>query len=312
VGADLGGTYLKLGALAPDGTIVHTDRVPTHRSGDRARFLDWLCDAIRSFCDELDDPVLGLGLGSPGLIDPVEGTALRITNIPGLDGVRLGPVLAERLGMTVVLENDVNAMAYGEFLYGAGAPCRNLVCLTLGTGVGGGLVLEGRLFRGSGFTAGEIGHVCVDPDGIRCPCGSHGCLERYVGEQAIVDQARWRLEAGIPSTIPDHLETGGRITGRAVAKAAEAGDRMARGILADAGRRLGLVLGGLMNVLAPDAFVVGGGVAGAGDLILEPARHEARLRVFADLRERLLVLPAALGNQAGIVGCASLAREAAG
>lgn len=312
LGADLGGTSLKLGAVAADGTIVRSTSVPTDRSGNRERFVEWLSGAIASFRDGTASPILALGVGSPGLIDPVAGVAIHVTNIPGLDGLPVGPLLAERLAMPVVLENDVNAMAYGEFLFGAGEPCRNLVCLTLGTGVGGGLVLDGRLYRGSGFTAGEVGHVCVEPDGVSCPCGSRGCLERYVGQEAIVGQARWCIEAGIPSSIPGYAEAEGDLTPKAVAAAARAGDALARRILADAGRKLGMVLGGLMNVLAPDAFVIGGGLAGAGDLILDPARHEARLRVFADLRDRLSVLPAALGNRAGIVGCAALAREAAG
>lgn len=312
LGADLGGTYLKLGAVAADGSIVRSVRVPTHRSGDRELFVDWLCGAIDSFRAEVGAPISGVGVGSPGLIDPVRGTAVRITNIPGLDGLPMGPLLAERLATPVVVENDVNAMAYGEFLYGAGQPCHNLVCLTLGTGVGGGLVLDGRLYRGSGFTAGEVGHVCVDPDGVSCPCGSRGCLERYVGQEAIVGAARWRIEAGIPSSMSEYAAAEGALTPKAIAAAAHDGDAVAREVLADAGRKLGIVLGGLMDVLAPDAFVIGGGLAGAGDLILEPARREARLRVFADLRDRLCVLPAALGNNAGIVGCAALAREAAG
>ncbi len=312
IGADLGGTYLKLGAVDAGGRIVARSRVRTDRSGDPAFFTDWLADALRTFASSLPEEPLGIGLGCPGLIDPEEGLCLRITNIPGVDGLPLGGLLADRLGMPVVVENDVNAMAYGEFVFGAGRPFRNVVCLTLGTGVGGGLVLDGRLYRGTGFTAGEIGHVCVDAEGIPCPCGSRGCLEQYVGIEGLVNQARWRIEAGLPTRIPEYVPEGGRITPRIIAQAARDGDGVAAEIFSDAGRKLGVVLAGLMHVLAPDAFVVGGGLTGAGDLILEPARREARLRVFTMLRERLRVLPAALGNDAGTVGVSLLLRERIG
>ncbi len=309
VGIDLGGTELKIGIIDERGTILYKDAFKTDVSQSGPRMVEYMAQCARTVTERaglaLKD-LTGIGIGSPGLLDPEKGQLKIVVNIPTLNDVYVAPEISRILGVPVYLDNDVNAMALGEMYYGAAKGYRDVICLTLGTGVGGGLIFEGALYRGASFTAGEIGHLSIDPDGLYCPCGNYGCLERYVGRDGIVTRAKSYLSKGMKSTIGDHLDNG-EITPRAISKAAEAGDALAIEVLAETGKILGIAMASLTNVLNPQVFVIGGGIANAGDLILEPARRELKKRAYTIPAQAVQVLQAKLRNDAGIVGSASLA-----
>jgi len=200
--------------------------------------------------------------------------------------------LQRRLGLKVNLDNDVNAMTLAEHKFGAGKGAANLVCLTLGTGVGGGIILNGELYRGSTMVAGEVGHIPINEKGPRCNCRGYACIERYVGNRYILSRARKILGKGI--------------TLRRIDKLAKKGNRKAIGIWADVGRKLGVMLTGVVNLLNPDKIIIGGGVSKAGELILKPLRQELKARAMKDPAAHVKIVRAKLGTDAGIIGASLL------
>ena len=289
LGLDLGGSQIK-GCVVEDDRVAGSASVDTDSADGPEAVLERVVALGRSLAAAHGDPE-AVGLGLPGHFD-AEGAGVLLPNLAG-DWVGrpiAGPVGAG-LGLTPALINDVRAMTLAELRLGAGRGARDLVCVALGTGVGGGVVIDGRLHLGLGH-AGEIGHVTVDPDGPLCGCGNRGCLDRVAAAAAIA------AEAGTPSVAD------------AVA-AARAGDARARAALASAGRQVGRALAAAVVLLWPERIVVGGGVARAGDLILDPLRAELRDRARVAPVDRIGVVPAELGAGAGAVGAALWAREAA-
>lgn len=309
VGIDLGGTELKIGIIDERGNILHKDSFKTDTAQPAKQIVEHMASCTRAVVKQAGlalAQISGVGIGSPGLLNPEKGQLKIVVNIPTLNDVFIAPELTRILGIPAFLDNDVNAMALAEMYYGAARGYRHVVCLTLGTGVGGGLIFEGKLYRGASFTAGEIGHMSIDPDGLHCPCGNYGCLERYVGRDGIVTRFKTFLNKGISSSISQFLEKG-EITPRSISRAAESNDALSLEVLTETGKILGIALASLANVLNPEVFVVGGGIANAGDLILEPSRHELKKRAYTIPAQAVKVLQAKLRNDAGIVGAASLA-----
>jgi glucokinase len=304
IGIDFGGTSIKSGLVA-DGIITHRGTPIDTRSHPGA---DALVDSIVSVIDELrgEEPsVLAVGVGAPGLVDSVNGIVHELTNVPGWESVALRGLLEQRTGLPVILENDANAMAYGEWKYGAAKNGNHVVCITLGTGVGGALILDGRLYRGAQLGAGEIGHMSIDFSG---PPGNHdnpGDLEVYVGNRQIGERAAERYRAaGQPKPVEE-------CTPYQLGRAAASGDPVAAQLWDDLGSELGTALASVVWLLNPDTIVIGGGVAAAGELIFDPVRRAIRRRTQKVIHENLRIVPAALGNDAGIIGNAALALEAA-
>lgn len=251
-------------------------------------------------------PVAGIGIGLPGIIDSVNGIVHGLTNVAGWNEVPLREIMRQRTGLVTTIENDANAMAYGEWKHGAAAGTRHAVCITLGTGVGGGLILDGRLYRGAQLAAGEIGHMSIDYKGLPGPYGNFGGLEEYVGNNQIAGRAvALYAAAGQPRTAA-------QCTPLELDKAARAGDAIARSLWDALGDELGAALASVVWILNPDAIVIGGGVAKAGDLLFEPITKSLKSRCSKVICEKLRIIPAALGNDAGIIGNAMLAQEAAG
>jgi glucokinase len=208
------------------------------------------------------------------------------------------------LHLPAFVDNDANVAALGEWVFGAGKGARHLVYITIGTGVGGAIILNGALWRGANFAAGELGHVPVNPDGPRCGCGGYGCVEMFVSGPAIAQRAKEFVRRGVKSALADIPSDD--ITAERVAVAAQQGDALARFILAEAGKYLGIALVGIVNLLNPERLIVGGGVAQAGEWLLEPARWELRRRALPTATETIQLVPAALGINAGILGAAAL------
>jgi glucokinase len=303
IGIDFGGTSIKSAVVEGARVLLHGPPINTqlHQSADS------LMDAIAHVIETLrtvHPSVAAVGVGLPGFVDSANGIVHSLTNVAGWSEVPLRSILTARTGLPAIIENDANAMAYGEWKYGAAVGARHAVCITLGTGVGGALILDGKLYRGATLAAGEIGHMSIDYRGIRGPYGNFGGLEEYVGNVQIAERAaKLYAQAGIEKTT-------NQCTPLALAESARAGDRIANEMWQTLGTEIGAALASVIWILNPDTIVIGGGVANAGDLLFDPIRREITARTIPVFNAHLRVLPATLGNEAGIIGNAALALDA--
>jgi len=307
IGVDIGGSSIKLGVVSPGGKIILRDSFLTVHG--REKLLKVLLGRIRGLKREAERrklKVAGVGVGAPGPIHIGKGLVYFFPNIPGWKNVPLKKLLERRLGLPVRLDNDANVMALAEFCYGAGRGATNLIALTLGTGVGGGLVINRKLFRGPRFSAAEIGHLAVNENGPRCSCGSHGCLETYVGSGYFIREVRRRLGAGRKSILRQWIRQKKILSPRLVAQAAKQGDRFSQEIWRETGEHLGTALAGLVNILNPDTIVLGGGIAQNRHLLFDAVTRTIRKKAFPIASRSVKVMPAALGVDAGVIGAASL------
>jgi glucokinase len=291
--------------LVQEGRIVRQgELIDTQQLGTPEAIVDALVKVIGDL-QAAAPGVSAVGIGLPGLVDSLNGVVHELTNVPGWVDVALRSLLAERTGLPVAIENDANAMAYGEFKHGAARDARHVVCITLGTGVGGALILDGKLFRGAQLGAGEIGHVSIDYRGQAGPYGNYGGLEEYVGNVQIGERAAMAYEAAGKKKPAEDC------TPAALAKAAAAHDEIALRLWNDIGTEIGCALTSVIYIINPDAIVIGGGIAKAGDVLFGPIRRAIVTRTPPVFHERLRIVPAALGNDAGIIGSSLLALEAA-
>lgn len=303
IGIDFGGTSIKLG-VCRGGELVATDKpIPTQSFNGPQALIGEMAERVAGLC-AAHPGIAAIGVGVPGLVDFERGYVHELTNVPGWKHVPLKSILGERTGLPVVVENDANAMCYAEWRHGAARGLRNVVALTMGTGIGGGLVLDGRLYRGSQCAAGEIGQTSIDFAGRAGHYGNLGALEKYTGNHQIAEHAvRRYAEAGQEREIED-------CTPKKIADAAEAGDDIARQIWDEVADWLGTGLSSIAWLLNPDAFVIGGGVAQAGELIFAPLKRKVQSMLSTVVWERLQILPARFSNEAGIIGNAALAADA--
>ena len=293
IGVDLGGTKILAGVADRTSTIVRSLERPTPVSS-----TDALLAELDAMVEELlDDSVAALGFGIPATIDQRRGLAITAPNLP-LEDLPIRDRMCERFNLPVGIDNDANAAALAEWAIGAGRGTTNMVMLTLGTGVGGGLILDGRPYRGSVGAAAELGHMVIEHDGPPCQgaCTGRGHLEALASGTAAGKAAR--------TVLGDHA------TARDLVSEARAGNAAARDALADVGRKLGSGIGSLVNIFDPELVVVGGGFGAAGDLVLEPAREVMRREALEPARDSVRVVPAKLGAEAGVVGAALVAFEA--
>jgi len=310
IGADLGGTNIRLALVDAEGGLSEPYRYPTPAKGEAAAIVETLAQGIRVLQHQARAHgirLAGCGLGVAGLVDGQAGLVYTAPNVAGFQNLPLKKLLEEKVDVPVTLENDANAAAFAEYWLGAGRGVSSLICLTLGTGIGSGIILEGKLLRGASGAAGEAGHMAVEADGERCGCGAQGCLEAYASATAILRDARAALARGEGTALRGPF--GGRpeaLTAKDVSDAARAGDPVARGILERAGRYLGVGLASLVNLLNPDLITLAGGLAAAGDLLLQPALAELERRAFAVLLCRTRVELSALADTAGMLGAAGL------
>lgn len=302
VGVDLGGTLIRAAVVSPTGDHGEPVRRPTPATAGPEAVLDAVAEAVLAATGGL--PPEGVAVGLPGPLDPVGGVVYEAPNLAGWEGFPVAERLRRRLGCQVAIQNDANLAGYAEWTRGAGRGTRNFVFVTVSTGVGGGLVLDGELYSGAAGTAGEIGHTPVSPDGPACAQGHVGCLEGVASGTAIARRAREALAAGQPSAI---VAAGGEPTAADVVAAARAGDALATRLVDEAGRALGRVFGGLVNLLSPEVVAVGGGLSQAHDLLLNPIRRAMPEIAFAAPLARCRLVVAALGTDAGLVGAAAWA-----
>lgn len=303
IGIDFGGTSVKPGVVSGHKIIARSEPIATrqHDSADSllaAVFRD--VEILRQQHPE----VCALGAGLPGIIDGLNGRVRELSNVPGWQDIPLAALLRQKTGLPSVIENDANAMAYAEWRFGAGRDRTNVICMTLGTGVGGGLILDGKLFRGSQLGAGEIGQMIIEPHGVPGRYGNFGALEKYVGNLQIAERAqKVYAAAGIVRTPED-------LTPLFLEKAALSSDEIAVKLWEEIGFEIGIMLTNIVWLLNPDRIVIGGGVAKAGPLVFEPIKRTIRERTSGVFHEHLEVVPAELGNDGGIIGSAALGLEA--
>jgi glucokinase len=306
IGVDLGGTKMLVGVVDSDQHIWHESRESSTGFSEE--------EVVEALARELKEArqarpqVLGAGLGIPATIDRRRGLAINAVNLEITD-VPIRDLMRERLELPVFLDNDANCAALAEFLFGAGKGAENIVLLTLGTGVGGGLVLGGEVYRGSTGAGAELGHMVIQDDGPPCQgsCPNRGCLETYVSGTALARDGTAAAARAPDSALGRALARGEGVSGKTVTEAAIASDEVALEVMAEAGRRLGVGLASFANIFNPDVIVIGGGVSAAGDTLLEPARAELRSRALPPMNQTPVKL-AELGPDAGMIGAAAMAR----
>jgi glucokinase len=314
VGVDIGGTKVAAGVVDPGGRVlVRARRDTPHRSTSPRVVEDTIVSAVEEVLGQVGE-VVAVGIGAAGFVAADRATVVFAPHLSWRNEP-LRQALGERLEVPIFVDNDANAAVWAEHRFGAGRGESHLVMVNLGTGIGGGIVLDGRVMRGRFGIAGEFGHMQVVPDGIRCECGNRGCWEQYASGNALVREARALMSAGSPVVSDLFDRVGGRpeeLTGPLVTEAARDGDPLARELLGEIGRWLGVGIADLAAALDPGMFVIGGGVSAAGDLLLGPAREAFRRQLTGrGYRPEAAIVAAELGNEAGLVGAADLARVGA-
>jgi glucokinase len=309
IGVDLGGTKLLAGAVDAD-LRVHHRALRSSRGSDTAEVISIIEGAIREALEAVDGEASAVGVGIPSTIDQSRGVSVYSTHLP-LAGVPVAALLSERLDLPVFVDNDANLALLVEHRAGAARGARNALMLTLGTGIGGGIVIDGALYRGSQGAAAELGHIVVEQDGPPCQgnCPNRGCLEVMASGSALVREATALAGLRPRSALGRALSDGTGITGPLVTDLAHDGDPAAREVLDLIGRRLGVGLSSLVNIFNPDVIVIGGGVLAAGELVLGPAREVMAARGLPPARDFARVVAAHFGEESGMLGAALLARE---
>ena len=309
IGVDLGGTKLLAGTVDAELRVHHR----AYRLSRRDAVVETIVEAVEEAREAAHSEVLAVGVGVPCLVAPGSGVAMACNHFPLVD-VPLRDLLAERVGLPIVVDNDATAALVAEWRYGAARGARNVVMLTIGTGVGGAVVVDGRIVRGASGAGGELGHIVIDESGPPCPgnCPNRGCLEAFVSGPALALEGRARGEAAPDSGLGRALAAGREITGPLVTELAHDGDEAARAAVAVLGRHLGVGITSLVNVFNPEAVVVGGGLVAAGELLLAPARAVVAERALVPARDQVRIVPARFGDESGMLGAAALAFEVAG
>ena len=311
IGIDLGGTDIKAGLLCEDGSLSCRMVVSTQVDEGAKPISTRIAQTIRKIINATESDsqqnkkIIGIGIGAPGLIIANSGIIHFSPNFPGWTDIPLLDYVSTELDdidLPLYIDNDVNVMVLGELHHGAGVGYENVVALTLGTGVGGGVVINRQVYHGSWNTAGELGHTIVQPKGRKCGCGNTGCLEAYAGAKGIVERTQQRIAEGMKTSLKSD-----ELTPKQIANAANDGDKLAVEIFAETGRYIGIALTSIAHILNPQIAIIGGGIAAAGEsLLFQHIRKEFKQRTM-DIPSDMKIVPAKLGNHAGLVGAAMLA-----
>jgi glucokinase len=307
IGIDIGGTNITVALVTGNGEILRKIRFPTRAEEGKTKTIKCILKTLGAIMKGLrSNSIEGIGIGAAGDIDQDRGVVRFSPNLLWKD-VPIVRLIREKFNLKVVLDNDANAAAWATYILETGRKVKNLLCITLGTGVGGGIILNGRIYHGASGSAGEIGHMTLNPQGQRCRCGNYGCLETYIGSAYIVKKAIREIRKGEKSLIKKIA--GGNlksVTPETIQVAALKGDKMARRIWKEAGEYLGIALSGVINLLNPEVIVFGGGVARAGELIFKPMKAEIRKRTFKTPFEKVKFTCTRFGEDLGVIGAALL------
>jgi glucokinase len=307
-GVDLGGTKIYSLIATPAGDVLGSDRCMTEAAGGPPVVVQRIAESVRRALDAAGtsiEQLSGVGISSPGPCDPSRGLVTDAPNLPGFHNIPLAQLVSDALSVPAILENDANAAAYGEYRFGAGRGFEHLLFVTLGTGIGGGIIIDGKVYSGASGAAGEVGHLILNEDGPPCNCGSRGCLEALSSGPAMARDAAIALAEGRAPGLA-RLAGEARPTTEQVYEVALQGDEACREVVERAGRYLGLALVGLLDVFNPLALILGGGLTNLRELYLDPAIEIARRGAFPQVVEDVTIRVAELGDAAGALGAAAL------
>ncbi|MCF6515121.1 ROK family glucokinase [Lactobacillus sp. S2-2] len=313
IGIDLGGTTTKMAFLDQNGEVLDKWRILTDISEDGSHIVDNMVESINQHIEESDytiDDFAGIGMGTPGSVNRERGSVSEAFNLNWKTEQPIREQIQKGIGLPFQIDNDANVAALGEFWKGAGSKEEDVVLVTLGTGVGGGVVANGKLLHGINGAAGEIGHITVEPNGYLCTCGKRGCLERYASATGVVQLAEdFSKEFNGESQLKDLFKNEEKVTSKMVFYLADNGDILANKVVDRVCYYLGLALSNIGNVLNPGSIVIGGGVSAAGNTLLQPTTRYFQQNAFPAVRDSTKVKLAQLGNDAGMLGAASLALQ---
>ena len=308
IGVDLGGTYIKAGAVSKQGEILYETSLRSKAEVSPQAVVIQIAKAVETVEEKYkDDELVGIGIGSPGMVDLDGGTVKYPPNFANWTVFRLGEETEKKIGTHVEVENDANAAAIGELKFGAGKGLKNFIMITLGTGVGGGFIIDGKIFRGETGGAGEIGHITVNSDGPLCNCGNRGCVEAYVGQKylsrRVAEQLKTHPESIINKFIGGDAE---KLEPKTISLAAEQGDKFALQVWKETGIYIGVAVASAFNLFDVATLIIGGGVAKAGRPLFDSIEETIKARALPPVRPRVKILKAQLENSAGILGAAAL------
>ncbi len=307
LGIDLGGTSIKLGVVSNLGEILWKTSLPSSAELGPAEVISQLKKGIKQILLHKKGKIKGIGIGAPGFINFEKGTVEYPPNFPGWGKIKLGRIIQKEFGIKTLIENDANAAAIGELIFGAGKKYNSFVMITLGTGVGGGIIFNKKIYRGGCGAAGELGHMSINYKGPKCKCGSVGCIEAYVGNNYLKQQVIRGLQDNPGSKILELVSNeADLITPRIIQEAMEMGDEYAKSVVENMGIQLGAVLTSVSNLLDISTFIIGGGVSGFGKPLFNKIQETIVEKVFIPAKKRVKVLPAKLKNDAGIKGASAL------
>lgn len=312
IGVDLGGTNIKIGCFDPELKLIGKTSVATKADMGPEAVVERMGEAIEkllSDCELSKADITAAGIGTPGPAKYKEGVIIRSTNMPEFVNVPIRQMLSERIGgKPVVFENDANVACWGEYAVGAGKGAENMVFFTLGTGIGGGIINQGKLLDGSGDNAAELGHIIIHPGGRSCNCGQKGCVEAYASASATARRVTEAVESGAKSSLKTVLEEKGEITCKDVYEHLSAGDKLAAQITEETAESLAILCINVLHTTEPKRIVFAGGMIAAGDVLLERIRYYFEEHIWTLKKESVEICFATLGEDAGIIGAAALAK----
>ncbi len=307
LGVDLGGTFIKIGIVNEKGKILKKAEIESKAKEGPKEVVKQLNKVIKLILSDNRYKIEGIGIGSPGMVNAKKGIVENPPNFPGWDKVNLKKVIQKEFGIPTEIENDANAAAVGELIYGSGKKLKSFIMVTLGTGVGGGIIYNKKIYRGDTGAAGEVGHITIDYNGEPCNCGSVGCIEAYIGNNYLIQRIKKELrkhpESAVLKLVEGDLK---KITPRIIHEASLIDDKFANWVITDTGTKLGYALASVVNVLDIANVIIGGGVSGFGELLFRSAEHSIKERVLIPIKPRIRVYPAKLKNEAGIKGASAL------
>ncbi len=311
IGIDVGGTNVKIALVDDNGKIIYSNSVPTYAKMGYEYTVNNMKQAIKDLMKETNttpSDIEGIGFDFPGQVDCKTGVVKLAPNIPGWVNVPIAQMIEDEFHIPTRIDNDVRCAALGELKFGAGRGCENFICITVGTGIGSGIVINGKVVRGATNAAGELGHIKLQMNGGPiCGCGDTGCLEAFASGPAIVAMAQEYIKGGKSTKFREMAAVeGGEITPYMVAKAAEEGDPVAKRIFEIVGEYIGIGLTSVINLLNPERVIIGGGVAESGELLLGPIRKTIKERAMVVAGNAVEIVPAQLGNSAGVIGASML------
>jgi glucokinase len=315
LGIDLGGTKILTAVANTQGEMLSRDHSITPAQEGQDAVVKSILESTGRVLGQANitaADLTAIGVGAPGLSNPDTGILFTSPHLPGWENVPLRDIIAKELGKKAFLINDANAAALGELYFGAGKGARNFIYITVSTGIGGGIIIDGKIYTGSTGTAGEVGHMVIDDEGLQCNCGNRGCWETLASGTALAREARQKIKEGATTSILEYANGNiEKINAEAIHEAAKAGDKLAGELIAQSAYYLGIGLANLINIFNPEVIVIGGGLSNIGDMLLKPAFVEAGRRAFKQSYQAVRFARAELGRNSGVLGAAAYALDKA-